>query len=67
LLTRGLVRVQNVAFRLLGRLFRAHVHPPEAMALVARRRDLHTDCRHRGPIWEIVALARRLEDPRYGQ
>jgi magnesium-protoporphyrin O-methyltransferase len=57
-LTRVLFLVQNRLFRLRGMAFRTYAHPPEAMASVARHRGLRTDYRHRGPIWQIVALAR---------
>jgi magnesium-protoporphyrin O-methyltransferase len=57
-LARLLFRLENASFRLRGVPFRVYAHPPDAVEAVARRQGLHTDVRYRGPIWQIVALAR---------
>jgi magnesium-protoporphyrin O-methyltransferase len=55
---RTLVRLQNVGFRLIGKSFRTFAHPPAALIAVAEGRDMHTDYTYRGPVWQVVGLAR---------
>jgi hypothetical protein len=47
----------NLVERLLGRTFRAYVHPPAAIIAVARSRGLEVAGGHRGLVWEFVGLA----------
>ena len=50
--------LENVSFRVMGRSFRTFDHPPAAMVAVAEGRGMRTDYTYRGPIWQIVGLAR---------
>ena len=56
--TRTFTRLQNVVFRLVGRSFRTFAHPPAALVGVAEGRGMHFEYTHRGPIWQVVGLAR---------
>jgi hypothetical protein len=56
--TRTFTRLQSVGFQLMGKSFRTFAHPPTAMVAVAERCGMHTDYTYRGPVWQIVGLAR---------
>ena len=56
--TRTFTRLENVGFRLMGRSFRTFAHPPAAMVAVAEGRGMHTEYTYRGPVWQVVGLAR---------
>jgi hypothetical protein len=56
--TRTLTRLENVGFRLRGKSFRTFAHPPAAMVAVAEGRGMHTEYSYRGPVWQVVGLAR---------
>jgi hypothetical protein len=51
-------RLQAVGFRLVGKSFRTFAHSPAAMVAVAEGRGLHTEYSYRGPVWQVVGLAR---------
>jgi 2-polyprenyl-3-methyl-5-hydroxy-6-metoxy-1,4-benzoquinol methylase len=51
-------RLQNVSFRLVGKSFRTFAHPPAAMVAVVEGRGMRTDYTYRGPVWQVVGLAR---------
>jgi 2-polyprenyl-3-methyl-5-hydroxy-6-metoxy-1,4-benzoquinol methylase len=51
-------RLQAVGFRLMGKSFRTFAHPPAAMVAVAEGRGMHTEYSYRGPVWQVVGLAR---------
>jgi hypothetical protein len=56
--TRTFTRLQRVGFRLMGKSFRMFAHPPAALVAIAEGRGMRTDYTHRGPVWQIVGLAR---------
>jgi hypothetical protein len=56
--SRTFTRLQKVGFRLMGKSFRLFAHPPAAMVAVAEGRGMHTDYTYRGPVWQVVGLAR---------
>ena len=56
--TRTLTRLENVGFRLRGKSFRTFAHPPAPMVAVAEGRGMHTEYSYRGPVWQVVGLAR---------
>jgi 2-polyprenyl-3-methyl-5-hydroxy-6-metoxy-1,4-benzoquinol methylase len=56
--SRTFTRLQHVGFRLVGKSFRTFAHPPAAMVAVAEGRGLHTEYSYRGPVWQVVGLAR---------
>jgi 2-polyprenyl-3-methyl-5-hydroxy-6-metoxy-1,4-benzoquinol methylase len=56
--TRTLTRLENVGIRLRDKSFRTFAHPPAAMVAVADGRGLHTEYSYRGPVWQVVGLAR---------
>jgi 2-polyprenyl-3-methyl-5-hydroxy-6-metoxy-1,4-benzoquinol methylase len=57
-LTRTFTRLQNVGFRLIGKSFQIFAHPPAALVAVAEGRGMRTDYTYRGPVWQVVGLAR---------
>jgi 2-polyprenyl-3-methyl-5-hydroxy-6-metoxy-1,4-benzoquinol methylase len=57
-MSRTFTCLQNISFRLIGKSFRTFAHPPAAMVAVAVGRGMRTDYTHRGPVWQIVGLAR---------
>jgi methyltransferase family protein len=57
-LSRTFARLQHVGFRLMGKSFRTFAHPPAAMVAVAEGRGMHTEYTYRGPVWQVVGLAR---------
>ena len=56
--TRTFTRLQRVGFRLTGKSFQTFAHPPTAMVHVAEGRGMRTEYTHRGPVWQVVGLAR---------
>jgi hypothetical protein len=56
--TRTFTRLQGLGFRLMGKSFRTFAHPPAALVAVAEGRGMRTDYTYRGPVWQIVGLAR---------
>jgi magnesium-protoporphyrin O-methyltransferase len=52
------VLAQNLAFRALGREFRAFAHPPAAMLAVLERRGFHRSFAHRALVWRAAGLER---------
>jgi 2-polyprenyl-3-methyl-5-hydroxy-6-metoxy-1,4-benzoquinol methylase len=56
--TRMFTRLQGLGFRLMGKSFRTFAHPPAALIATAEARGMRTDYTHRGPVWQIVGLAR---------
>jgi magnesium-protoporphyrin O-methyltransferase len=56
--SRAFMTAQNAGFRLAGRSFRTFIHPPAAMVAAAEARGLRTERTLRGPLWQVVALAR---------
>jgi hypothetical protein len=57
-LTRTFTRLQNVGFGLIGKSFQIFAHRPAAMVAVAEERGVRTDYTYRGPVWQVVGLAR---------
>jgi 2-polyprenyl-3-methyl-5-hydroxy-6-metoxy-1,4-benzoquinol methylase len=57
-ISRLLVVVQNLAFRLLRREFRTFAHPPAAMLAVLKRRGLRATFDHHGLVWQVAGLER---------
>ncbi|MFI7483043.1 methyltransferase domain-containing protein [Kocuria sp. M1R5S2] len=58
LLARALVAVSNLACRAVGTSFRAHAHSPREMLAVLERHGLRPVHVSRGPVWQVVGLAR---------
>lgn len=58
LASRALVGTQNALFHVIGRDFRAFVHPPAAMVGVVAGRGFRPSLRHRGWAWQVEGLAR---------
>jgi hypothetical protein len=56
--SRLVVAVENLAFRLVRKEFRTFAHPPTAMLAVVRARGLEPAYAHEGPIWNVSGLAR---------
>jgi 16S rRNA G966 N2-methylase RsmD len=58
LVTRAVVRTQNLLLRAAGREFRTFAHPPAAMLAVLAEHGLHLRAARRGPVWQVAALSR---------
>lgn len=58
LVSRGVLATQNGLFRVMGRQFRAFVHPPAEMADVVAAHGLRPVLDHPGRIWQVQGLAR---------
>jgi 2-polyprenyl-3-methyl-5-hydroxy-6-metoxy-1,4-benzoquinol methylase len=58
LLSRIVVGLQNVGFRLSGNEFRTFAHPPAAMVAVCEGAGLRRDYAHRGMAWQVAGLVR---------
>jgi len=58
-LSRAIVSVQNVWFRLVGQEFRVFTHPPEAMLAVLGEGGLEPRFSYDGPVWRVAGLSRR--------
>jgi hypothetical protein len=54
-------RLQNVGYRAVGKSFRTFAHSPAAMVAVAEGRGMRTDYTYRGPVWQVVGLARAAD------
>jgi hypothetical protein len=59
LVSRALVKVQNLFFRVRGSEFRTFAHPPAAMLAVLEARGLEPQFAHRGLVWQVAGLVRR--------
>src|SRR5215211_7710756 len=57
-LIRMIISCENLGFRVMGKAFRTFAHPPAAMVAVAEGRGMRTDYTYRGPVRQIVGLAR---------
>jgi 16S rRNA G966 N2-methylase RsmD len=58
LISRSIVAVQNLGFRLLRREFRTFAHPPPAMLAVLEQHGLRPTFAHRGLPWHVAGLER---------
>jgi 16S rRNA G966 N2-methylase RsmD len=54
--SRLLIAVQNLVFRLLRREFRAFAHPPSAMLAVLEERGLRRTFAHHPLVWQVAGL-----------
>ncbi len=59
LVSRALVKAQNLFFRVRGSEFRTFAHPPAAMLAVLEARGLQPQFSHRGLVWQVAGLERR--------
>lgn len=59
LVSRAVVKVQNLFFRVRGSEFRTFAHPPAAMLAVLEARGLQPQFAHRGLVWQVAGLERR--------
>jgi 2-polyprenyl-3-methyl-5-hydroxy-6-metoxy-1,4-benzoquinol methylase len=57
-ISRLVVAVQNLGFRLLGREFRTFTHPPAAMIDVLTKHGLRRSFDHHGSVWQVAGLER---------
>jgi hypothetical protein len=57
-LSRLLIAVQNLGFRITGRQFRTFVHPPASMLAVLAEHGLRVDFAHKGLAWQVTGLVR---------
>ena len=58
LISRSILGVQNLGFRLLRREFRVFAHPPAEMLAVLERHGLRPTFTHRGIPWQVAGLER---------
>jgi 2-polyprenyl-3-methyl-5-hydroxy-6-metoxy-1,4-benzoquinol methylase len=58
LVSRALVGLENLLFRLRGREFRAFAHSPAAMLAVVERRGFRRAFAHRALVWQAAGLER---------
>lgn len=56
--SRAIVGMQNVFFRLRGSEFRVFAHPPTAMLAVLGQHGMQPSVVHRGRVWQIAVAAR---------
>ena len=56
--SRFLIGAQNLAFRVMGREFRAFVHPPASMLSVLGEQGLRLEFSHKGLAWQVTGLVR---------
>ena len=56
--SRAVVGLQNLGFRLMRREFRTFAHPPAAMLDVCRAHGLEPAYAHAGAIWQVEGLSR---------
>ena len=54
--SRLLISVENLAFKLLRREYRSFAHPPAAMLGLLRDRGLRRTFHHHSPVWQIAGL-----------
>ena len=59
LVSRALVKAENLFFRVRGSEFRTFAHPPAAMLAVLEARGLQPQFSHRGLVWQVAGLERR--------
>jgi 2-polyprenyl-3-methyl-5-hydroxy-6-metoxy-1,4-benzoquinol methylase len=57
-LSRLFVRGQNLVFRILGREFRAFVHPPSKMLAAIEKQGFRQTLAHPALIWQVAGLER---------
>ena len=57
-MSRALMTIQNLTFRLLGKSFRTYTHPPTAMVAVAERAGMQVTYQHHGAVWQVVGFTR---------
>jgi hypothetical protein len=57
-LSRAVVAVENLVFRLMGQEYRVFAHPPAAMLEVLRTRGLQPRFEAAGLVWRVAGLAR---------
>ena len=57
--SRLLIGLQNLTFRLRGKEFRAFVHPPDAMFGVLEKRGLHLAHAHHPVVWHVAGFVRQ--------
>lgn len=57
-ISRALIGLQNLGFRLTGKEFRTFAHPPAAMLAVLEQRGLRPAFVHRGMPWQVAGLER---------
>jgi 2-polyprenyl-3-methyl-5-hydroxy-6-metoxy-1,4-benzoquinol methylase len=57
-ISRAVVAIQNVGFRIMGREFRVFTHPPEAMIAVLEQRGLRHTFSHHQLVWHVAGLQR---------
>jgi 2-polyprenyl-3-methyl-5-hydroxy-6-metoxy-1,4-benzoquinol methylase len=57
-ISRALIGMQNVGFRVTGKEFRTFAHPPSAMLAVLERRGLRPAFVHHGVPWQVAGLER---------
>ena len=58
-ISRLLIGLQNLAFKLRGKEFRAFVHPPSAMFGVLEERGLRLAYAHQPVVWQVAGFARQ--------
>jgi hypothetical protein len=58
LVSRMILGVQNLGFRLMRKEFRTFAHPPAAMLAVLEQRGLRRTFAHRGVPWQVAGLER---------
>lgn len=58
-ISRFLIGLQNLTFKLRGKEFRAFVHPPEAMFDVLEKRGFHRAYAHDPVVWHVAGFARK--------
>jgi magnesium-protoporphyrin O-methyltransferase len=57
-ISRLVVAVQNLSFKLLGKEFRTFAHPPAEMLSVLTRGGLRLTFDQRGLVWQVAGLER---------
>jgi 2-polyprenyl-3-methyl-5-hydroxy-6-metoxy-1,4-benzoquinol methylase len=57
-ISRALIGMQNVGFRVTGKEFRTFAHPPSAMLAVLEQRGLRRTFTHHGVPWQVAGLER---------
>jgi Methyltransferase domain len=57
-LSRLLIAVQNLYFRIMGREFRVFLHPPSSMLAVLDEHGLRVEFAHTGFAWQVTGLVR---------
>jgi magnesium-protoporphyrin O-methyltransferase len=57
-ISRSIIALQNVGFRMTRKEFRTFAHPPKAMIDVCRACGFDATFSHRGAIWQVEGLVR---------